>query len=155
MIQNTKNQQGFVLVVALVFLIALTGVASALMLNTTSDMKMSGASQEKVIAMQEAIGSLDEVILLNAALGADNIFLGTIFPVGGTAVAVSADNTTATITIPNSNLVKIDCPAMKGGDDNDLTKCNMLKVTVVKRYGNNSSSTIVVNAGIAQQVGGN
>jgi hypothetical protein len=57
-----KNQQGVVLIVSLVFLIALTAVASALMLNTTSDLKMSGASEEKVIANQDVVSAIDELI---------------------------------------------------------------------------------------------
>ena len=63
---NIKSkQQGVVLVISLVFLIALTAVAAALMLNTTTDMRMSGASQEKVIATQEAVSAIDEIIYKN------------------------------------------------------------------------------------------
>ena len=59
---RVSHQQGVVLVVSLVFLIALTAVAAALMQNTTSDMIMSGASQEKVVATQEAVSAIDEII---------------------------------------------------------------------------------------------
>ncbi|MFQ3266042.1 MAG: type IV pilus assembly protein PilX, partial [Colwellia sp.] len=47
-IVQSNKQRGVVLVVSLIFLIALTAVASALMLNTTTDMKMSGASEMQV-----------------------------------------------------------------------------------------------------------
>ena len=69
--RNLRNQTGVVLIVALVFLIALTAVAAALMQNSTTDMKMSGASEEKVVATQEAISASDEVIFrqVNAAVG--------------------------------------------------------------------------------------
>ena len=54
-----KNQQGVVLIVSLVFLVALTAVAAALMQNTTTDMKMAGASEEKVSAdsAEAAVGA--------------------------------------------------------------------------------------------------
>lgn len=42
-----NKQKGVVLIISLVFLVALTAVAAALMQNTTTDMKMSGASEEK------------------------------------------------------------------------------------------------------------
>ena len=57
-----NKQRGVVLVVSLVFLVALTAVAAALMQNTTTDMKMSGASEEKVIANQEVVSAVDEFI---------------------------------------------------------------------------------------------
>lgn len=149
MIKIFNKEQGFVLVVALVFLIALTAVASALMLNTTSDMKMSGASQEKVIAMQQAVGAVDEVIRLQN----NNLFLQTVLPALGLQTPVTPINTVATVTIPNNNGKLPDCPHMKGSDDTD-TKCNMIRVAVVKSYGNNLFSTITVNAGIAKQMNG-
>ena len=55
---NIGSQKGVVLVVSLVFLVALTAVAAALMQNSTIDMKMSGASEEKTVALQEVVLSL-------------------------------------------------------------------------------------------------
>lgn len=59
---NKSEQYGVVLVVSLVFLVALTAVAAALMQNSTSDMKMSGATEDKSVALQEVISAVDEVI---------------------------------------------------------------------------------------------
>jgi Tfp pilus assembly protein PilX len=155
MVTNIKSNQGFVLVVALVFLVALTAVASALMLNSTTDMKMSGASQEKVIATQEAISSIDEVIMQQVTLGATNLFTNSVFEEGGNpgvSVNVTAENTNAVINNAIVDNLLVDCPAMKGGSSNDRIKCTALRVTVVKSYGNNETSSVVVNAGIAQQI---
>jgi len=58
------SQKGVVLIVALVFLIALTAVVAALMQMTTTDIKMSDASQEKVVATQEALSGLDESVFV-------------------------------------------------------------------------------------------
>ena len=57
-----RKQKGVVLIVSLVFLIALTAVAAAMMQNTSTDMKMSGASQAKLIATQETLSEMDEII---------------------------------------------------------------------------------------------
>ncbi len=62
MVVQQKRQQGVVLLVSLIFLIGLTAVASALMQVTTSDMKMSGATEDKTTAVQETLGATDEVI---------------------------------------------------------------------------------------------
>lgn len=159
--KNTRSQQGFVLVVSLVFLIALTGVASALMLNTTSDMKMSGASQEKVIATQEALGAIDEAMMKQMALGSANNFINFVYTPEGTNVAVTsipAESSTAVITNPLNNNLTVDCSHSEGGSDVDNIDCTFLRLTVTKGYGNKVgnefTSTIVINAGIEQQVFG-
>ena len=73
-----KNQQGVVLIVSLVFLISLTAVVAALMQNTTADVKMSGASEQKMIATQSAVSAIDEVIYNQVAPGKTNVFARTI-----------------------------------------------------------------------------
>jgi len=145
---NIRKQKGVVLLVALVFLISLTAVASALMLNTTSDMKMSGASQEKLIALQEVVSSVDEVILLQVPAGGDNLFKGPVFP---QAVAVTAENTDANITNPNINSLVVQCPASFKPSSGKIG-CITVSVQAIKTYGNNQTSSITVNAGIIQHV---
>jgi len=143
-----KQQQGVVLIVALVFLIALTAVASALMLNTTSDMKMSGSSQIKVSSTQEAISSIDEVIFTQME-GGVNSFTLSQFPI---AVAVSPDDTTATITTLNTNSLVVDCPHSKSASSTAVFKCNVLRIRANKLYGRSNTSNVQVSAGIAQQL---
>ncbi len=140
-----NKSKGFVLVTALVFLIALTAVASMLVLNTTTDMKMSGASQEKVIAAQEAFSAVDEVILIQTT--GTNLFVGTAFPKD---VAVGDDETSATITSSSMNNLAVTCPASTS--PSSIFKCNVLSIQVTRNYGNNASNNISVNAGIAQQL---
>lgn len=62
MYNHLVKQKGVVLIVALVFLIALTAVVAALMQNTTTDMKMAGASEEKTVATLEAFSAIDEIM---------------------------------------------------------------------------------------------
>jgi hypothetical protein len=165
-IHKVKNQQGVVLVVSLVFLIALTAVASALMLNTTTDMKMSGASEERVVANQEAFGAVDELIFRQVwptdGDGGRNNFAVPIvtFKAGDyDALPELKDNATqrkiatATIGLANNEFVlESDCPHSRSASSTQVFTCNVLRVQVTKSYGRKQNSTVEVNSGIAQQL---
>jgi len=162
-LSGKKNQQrGIVLVVALVFLIALTAVAGALMQNTTTDVKMAGASEEKVIAMQEAISAVDEVIFNQVSPGAINEFAASVntFANGdkdiSAAIPVSNANNdfaSATLNVSNNQFMKATaCPRAKDASSNDGNVCNLLMIQVTRTYGRNNTSSIVVNSGILQQL---
>lgn len=145
---NMKKQTGVVLVVALVFLVSLTALASALMLNSTSDVKMSGASEQKLIAQQEAISAVDEAIAIQLT-SANNLFLSSEYPQKVTNItSVSVSNVNITKAI--HPVLKAKCPherlATSGLD------CNILQVEVNNAYGKNKTSNANANAGIAQQM---
>jgi len=143
-----SKQRGVVLVIALVFLISLTAVASALMLNTSTDVKMSGASQEKLTATQEAISAVDETISDQITAG-NNLFAERTFP----QVVDSVDSVDVTdITITNDNAVVVDCPHTALASSNELLKCNVLTVIVNNNYGKSDTSNVNVEAGVAQQL---
>ncbi len=150
---NIKKQQGVVLIVSLVFLIALTAVAAALMQNTTTDMKMSGASQEKVVATQEAVSAIDEVIHNEVTqVSGTNGFASEIakFPLTPTVSRVI--NTSAEITLANPYNIEADCPHSRTASSVQVFKCNVLKVQVTRLYGRTNKSTVEVNSGVSQQL---
>jgi len=150
---NIRKQQGVVLIVSLVFLIALTAVAAALMQNTTTDMKMSGASQEKVVATQEAVSAIDEVIHNEVTqLSGTNGFASEIakFPLTPTVNRVI--NTSAKITLANPYNIQADCPHSRAASSVQVFKCNVLKVQVTRLYGRTNKSTVEVNSGVSQQL---
>jgi len=148
-LSNVKSKQkGVVLIVSLVFLVALTAVASVLMLNTSSDMKMSGASQEKVTATQEAISSIDQIIFTQIE-GPTNAFGASVFPISMDAVVTSA-NTTADINMANANNLVVDCPSSNMAWGVEQANCNLLRLRVTKLYGRSETSNVQVNAGIAK-----
>jgi len=165
---HTKSkQQGVVLVVSLVFLIALTAVAAALMQNTTTDMKMSGASEEKVVATQEAISAVDEVIFKQTVPGQTNAFAQALvnFPldffdaddvaITGTLSTTNKDGdiTLATIDIANNEYeLEPDCPHSRSASSTQVFTCNVLAIRVNRKYGRKGNSTVDVNSGIAQQL---
>jgi len=151
---NIRQQRGVVLIVSLVFLIALTAVAAALMQNTSTDVKMSGASQEKVIATQEAISSTDEIIFNEVTkTNGTNRFASEIadFPLDP-APAASADDTTVVVDLANPYNLETDCPHSKSASSVQVFKCNVLQLQINRAYGRTNASTIQVNSGIAQQL---
>lgn len=143
MVINLNQTTGFVLVTALVFLIALTSVASMLLLNTTTDMKMSGASQERVIAMQQAVSASDDVIQQQTV--GNNLFDGNVFPQN---VNVGDAQTTATIDRVLVVNDMAECP--RAILATSIKGCNILRVQTTRNYGNNNSNSVVVHAGIYQ-----
>lgn len=170
MVTNSK-QKGVVLVVAIVILIALSSAASVLMLNTSTDMKMAGASQEKVIATQEAIGLNSEVIYrqVKQLNGDENGFTYTIsmYPSGdGMEVPVTGNNVDARIHRSNDEQIESDCPHSRMASSIQVFKCNMLTVRTVKGYGkkvtaddpegaqlsDDKYNKVEVTSGVAQQL---
>lgn len=153
---NKSEQYGVVLVVSLVFLVALTAVAAALMQNSTSDMKMSGATEDKSVALQEVISAVDEVIF-NERNNAVNRFG---LPINGVNYPILAANLLQN-TLTNS-LAQIDiadtstsCGHSSSPSSNGRIFCNNLTVTTSRNFGRNAQSTIIVNVGIRQKYIGN
>jgi len=165
---NARNQQGVVLIISLVFLVALTAVAAALMQNTTTDMKMSGASEEKVVAVQEAISAIDEIIFNQVSPGSTNEFAASL-----ATFKDEDDNIQKVKQIPaempilwdsekfdppelditnNKYMLEADCPNSKLASSTQVFTCNMLKVQVNRKYGRTNTSVVNVNSGIAQQL---
>lgn len=146
-----QKQKGFVLVISLVFLVALTALASVLMQNSTSDIKVSSANADKTTAVQEAISATDELIFkqVNKIDGSNNFS----HRAGAYSqnVAINDVNTTARIDFGNENGLEVSCPHMKFPSSSAIT-CNVLKVEVIKNYGRNNNQSITVNSGISQLV---
>jgi type IV pilus assembly protein PilX len=164
-IQRDK-QRGIVLIVSLVFLIALTAVASALMLNTTTDMKMSGASEMQMVANQEAFGAMDELIFRQITIVPNQVntfslpvvrFQAGALNVLPTLVSTNTGNdvTTATIAATNNALnLDVSCPraSLQNTNSTNIENCNILQVQLNKAYGRTNASTVQVNAGIVQKL---
>ena len=148
-----KQQKGIVLVVSLVFLIALTAVASVIMLNTSTDVKIAGASEERLIALQDTISAVDETVGDQITSGT-NLFTKQKYAVTGLAITTVTSVTVDSIKIfnVNTNNVLADCPHSRLASSNKLLKCNVLRVEVKNKYGRSDTSEIEANASIAQQL---
>ena len=162
-VTKPKSQQGVVLVVSLVFLIALTAVAAALMQNTTTDMKMSGASEEKVVADQCVVSAVDEYIFKQVTGGTGNN--GFAEPVATfkdgakdvitelTSTKSNCDIETASLDLANNEFqLEADCPHSRSASSAQVFTCNVLRIQISRKYGRNKTSTVEVNSGIAQHL---
>jgi Tfp pilus assembly protein PilX len=162
-IKMLKNQQGVVLIVSLVFLIALTAVAAALMQNTTTDMKMSGASEDKVFAEQCAVSAVDDYVFqqVNGATNAlsrnvntfddeDEIVSGAL-----TSTKKKCDIKAATLALTN-NAYKREVPCKRDNARNassiQVFDCNYLRIKTNIKYGRNKTSVVEVNSGVLKEV---
>jgi hypothetical protein len=156
------KQQGVVLVVSLVFLVALTAVAAALMQNTTTDMKMSGASEEKVIAVQQAVSAVDEIIFNQVSPGKTNEFAAAIVTFKDGEKDLTAEMPTLwdsnkfdppELDVTNNEfMLEAGCPHSKVASSTQVFSCNVLKVQVNRKYGRDKTSVVNVNSGVAQQL---
>ena len=152
-ISNEMKQRGVVLIVSLVFLIALTAVAGALMQNSTLDMKMSGASEQKVVAVQDAMSAVDEVIITQRGSGFIRPVSGINFPINNPLPAISNTQATADVVVANNSfLLEADCPHSKLASSTAVFTCNVLRVRINRTYGRTGNSNIQVNSGITQQL---
>ena len=161
---NYARQNGVVLIVALVFLIALTAVAVALMQNSSSDVRMSGATEDKVIATQQAISATDEVIAdqISGPAGTNGFTFPLVrFPLNGLENNLSTNikpNTVASIDVINNTLnLESFCPHSRNASSTNVFRCNVLRTRVIKNYGRKNANGIqtnrvIVNSGIAQQL---
>ncbi len=160
---NPKYQHGVVLVVSLVFLTALTAVSAALMQNTTTDMKMSGASEEKVVADQEVVSAVDEFIFKQVTAGSgNNGFAKPVATFKDGAKNIKADLTiankdgnidAASLDLANNEFqLEADCPHSKSASSAQVFTCNVLRIQISRKYGRKKTSTVEVNSGIAQHL---
>lgn len=156
---SLTRQQGFVLIVSLVFLVALTGVAAALMQNTTSDMKMAGATNEKVVATQAALSAIDEVIDNQINVRTTNLFTQSLEKVNtytsaDLLPATSKTKATASVSLSVSNpsTEEVPCPRARVSSSVGIIECNIMQLQVQRAYGRNDTSNIAVNTNIVQQL---
>lgn len=153
-----QKQRGVVLVVSLVFLVALTSIAAVLMQNATTDMKMSGATEEKSVAQQELFSAVDEVIYNQVfRVGGINNFAHseTFFdlqPDRTIALPVSFDNTVASVRLSDGFAIPKGCDRMLNASSANIFNCSSFEVNAIKTYGRNNNNEIEVNAGIVRKV---
>jgi len=147
---SRNNQSGVVLIITLVFLVALTAVAAALMQNTTSDIKMAGANQEKAIVTQETISEMERV-LFNERRRV-NGGVNTFASINAEQVLITTQPliTQATAIPANVNNLDIPCPRDVKGTSDGILKCRNVRVQVVRTYGRDNNQNIDVRAGVIQ-----
>lgn len=146
-----KRQQGFVLMVSLVMVIAISAIAVTLLSSSTMDMKMATAAEDWEMATHIARGGNDQLYFdaVNRT-GGGNYFAA--FAANQQEANYSSEyGAVSTVAWGSDNPVETDCPRSKAPTEG--LQCNFLQATTVKTFGPNNSNQINVVSGVAQQVG--
>ena len=151
LIKLPTKQSGVVLIVALVFLVALTAVAAALMQNTTTDIKMAGASQEKSIVTLETLSEMDRIIFneIRQINGTDQ--LGTVIaPIA--LIVTQPLITTAQLALDNVLIPDQQCPRNKLASSNNIIRCRRSNIDLNRTYGRNNNHNLRIISGFAKEI---
>ena len=146
-----RNQSGMVLVVAMIMLIAITGVAVALMVSAGVDNKMMASAQEAELAMNEARGGHDEAYSreINQVGGGQNQFTLRILPGQSLPARETQPNTAGNISLYSVIPEPTTCPAAYAASSS--TKCNYQRVTTTTNYGE-VGQNIRITSVVSQQL---
>jgi type IV pilus assembly protein PilX len=146
------RQSGFVLMVSLVMVIAITAIAVSLISSSTMDMKMATAAEDREMATHISRGGNDQLFYdaVNRTVNSQNYFAA--FSTTQTATEFnSSQGAVSTVIWGSANQVETDCPRSK--DPTEGLMCIYLQATTVKTFGPTDNNQINVVAGVAQQVG--
>lgn len=149
--QLRNTQQGFVLIVALIMLLAITGVAVALLVSSGVDNKMMSSAQEAELALNEAKGGHDEAYSREVnQVGGQNQFALDI-PIGTTLPAKETQpNTVGTIRAYGAIAVPTTCPPSFKGYSSAIA-CTYNRVVTDTTYGE-VGQTIRIQSVVSQKV---
>ena len=151
--QKSKKQNGFVLVVAMIMLIAITGVAVALLVSSGVDNKMMSSAQEAELALNQAKGAHDEAYRSEEfQIGGNNQFSLRIEIGQSLPVKTTEANTTGNISTYTELPEATTCPASFTSDgSNTGIKCTYNRVVTNTTYGE-VGQTITLRSVVAQRV---
>ncbi|MCF2899812.1 pilus assembly PilX N-terminal domain-containing protein [Pseudoalteromonas sp. SYSU M81236] len=146
-----KKQQGIVLILALIMVVAVTGIAVTLMNSSSIDAKITAAVQEREVAENEVMGTVLKVIANQAAAGRNSAFFKKPeqIPEGGFDLGAIGDSTNKMINLNNGEL---DLPCPRKYNFTSGVSCNMVEVNTTITYGKKSIHTLTVKTGVAQEM---
>ncbi len=149
-----QRQQGFVLVTAMVLLIAITGVALSLMSTSSMDIKMTVFSQEREQATLMARGQTEQAVKAEVERETDGQNYFTI--ADDTEVTLTSTDTDTAITVvselPPQALSSAGHTLCFDRLASSRFKCNKVRMTSATSYGKGKQNQVRVITGITQQV---
>lgn len=148
-----KRQQGVVLIVALIMVVAVTGIAVTLMSSSSIDIKITNAAQEREAAENELIGTVQRVIANQAAAGANSVFFKRASAIPG-GVHDLGNIGDASSSMVNLNNGPSDIPCPRKFNFTAGVSCNMLQIDTSITYGSKSNHTLTITTGVAQEMVG-
>lgn len=146
-----KNQKGVVLIVALIMVVAVTGIAVTLMSSSSVDIKITNASQEREVAENELIGVVQQVISNEAAKGGNSAFLMKATEIPETGFDMGNLGDTAN-NLTNLNNGALDLPCPRKYNFTAGVSCNMVQVDSTISYGTKSKHALTISTGVAQEM---
>ncbi|WP_193988576.1 pilus assembly protein PilX [Lelliottia steviae] len=148
---SVKKQQGVVLIVALIMVVAVTGIAVTLMSSSSIDIKITNAAQERDAAENKLIGIVQEVIAKEALEDGKSAFLLKPAKIPAEGFKMNkVDNETSTLKNMNKGPSALLCP--RKFDPTPGIVCNMVQIDSSLTYGSKSKHTLTVVTGVAQEM---
>lgn len=122
-----KSQQGIALFISIILLLLLSGLTTLLMTNASLDLKMAGASAQRIDADQQIEGAIDELLTnSNARLTFATADLNTKF-----SVTHIKNINTAVVAINEQP----SCARSKDPSSVGLFSCRYLDTRLSKQFG--------------------
>lgn len=150
-IKPKAKQQGVVLIVALIMVVAVTGIAVTLMSSSSIDIKITNAAFEREEAENTLMGNVQKVIATEVAKDGASTLLFAQEQIPGDSIALgSIGNTQSELSNINNGAMNLNCP--RDYAPTPVIVCNMVQINSTLTYGSKSKHTITVTTGIAQQM---
>jgi type IV pilus assembly protein PilX len=149
--RSRNTQKGVVLIVALIMLLAITGVAVALLVSSGVDNKMMSSAQEAELAINEAKGAHDEAYSREVnQVGGQNQFALDI-PIGTSLIVKETQpNTSGTISAYSAISTPTTCGPSATGYSSAIA-CTYSRVITDTTYGE-VGQTIRIQSVVSQKV---
>ena len=151
--KSPQRQRGFVLMVSLVMVIAITGIAASLLSSSSMDMKMATAAESREMATHMSRGGNDQLYYnaVNRTVGGQNYFAAFATSQDSADFTSSAGASSTVSWLSETPRTETDCPRSKAPTEG--LQCIYLQATTVKAFGPNDANQVNVVSGVAQQVG--
>lgn len=150
-VNSLHKQQGVVLIVALIMVVAVTGIAVTLMSSSSIDIKITNAAQEREVADNLLIGTVQQVIADEASKGGNSRFLYSRVRVPEVGIDLGDIGDTSN-TMTNLNNGALDLPCPRRFNFTAGVSCNMVQVDTTITYGSKSKHTLTIVSGVAQEM---
>ncbi|WP_440053609.1 pilus assembly protein PilX [Pseudoalteromonas sp. T1lg65] len=145
------KQQGVVLVMALVMVVAIMAIAASLMSSSTLDIKMTHAVMEREEAENLLYGEMQKLIQQQQALAEESVFLKKRdeLPAGGEVVQTPG-GIRAVVTNLNRGEMELYCPRQYAFTHGVI--CNMSEVEATVTYGSDNQHSVTIVMGVGQEL---
>lgn len=145
-----KRQQGVVLVMSLIMIVAITAVAVSLMSSSSLDLKITNAAQEREMAESELYGEVQKIIAEQSARGQASYFMRSTPQMANGRITFSSGDTANQLTNLNNGKLDLRCPRQFGFTEGVV--CNMTRLETTIEYGTKSKHSVTVVTGVSQEM---